>query len=96
MKTYVMSVARLRLGDFIKEKQEEMSDDNGQIRVRITDYGKPRSVPMISDMKALLQRLGAERPEGVPTDCVRLGGAARWQLSCLTGHSFGTTKKPET
>ena len=28
MKTDVMSVARLRLGDFIKEKQEEMGDDS--------------------------------------------------------------------
>jgi hypothetical protein len=28
MKTDVMTVARLRLGDFIKEKQEEMGDDS--------------------------------------------------------------------
>jgi len=44
--------------------------DNGQIRVRITKNGKPRSVPMISDMKALLHRLRVERPEAEPTDFV--------------------------
>jgi integrase len=43
---------------------------NSQIRVRITKTGKSRSVPMISEMKALLQRLEADRPELQPTDSV--------------------------
>ncbi len=40
--------------------------DNRQIRVRITKNGKPRSVPMIPDMKALLERLRAARPDEAP------------------------------
>ena len=33
---------------------------NGQIRVRVTKNGKPRSVPMIPEMKALLEKLKAK------------------------------------
>lgn len=44
--------------------------DNGQIRVRITKNGKPRSVPMIPDMKVLLERLRTEQPTAQPGDCV--------------------------
>ena len=44
--------------------------DKGQIRVRITKNGKPRSVPMISEMKALLERIKTERPEAQPGDPV--------------------------
>lgn len=44
--------------------------DNGQIRVRITKNGKPRSVPMIPDMRTLLQRIKSERPEAQPAEPV--------------------------
>jgi integrase len=44
--------------------------DNGQIRVRVTKNGKPRSVPMIPDMQALLQRIKSERPGTQPGDIV--------------------------
>jgi integrase len=44
--------------------------ENGQIRVRITKNGKPRSVPMIPEMKALLERIKAERPEAQAGDLV--------------------------
>jgi len=40
--------------------------ETGQVRVRITKNGQPRSVPMIPDMKALLQRIKAERPDEAP------------------------------
>jgi integrase len=43
---------------------------NGQVRVRITKNGKPRSVPMIPNMKALLERIKAERPAAQPGDMV--------------------------
>jgi integrase len=43
---------------------------NGQIRVRVTKNGKPRSVPMIPEMKVLLQRIKAERSEPQPADPV--------------------------
>jgi integrase len=43
---------------------------NGQIRVRITKNGKPRSVPTIPDMRTLLERLKAERPSAQPSDPV--------------------------
>jgi integrase len=35
---------------------------SGRIQVRVTKNGSPRSVPMIQDMKALLDRLKNERP----------------------------------
>lgn len=44
--------------------------DNGQIRVRITKNGKPRSVPMIPEMRALIERLKAERPGAQPGEFV--------------------------
>jgi integrase len=44
--------------------------DSGQIRVLITKNGKPRSVPMIPDMKAMLERLKTERPDAQPGDMV--------------------------
>lgn len=44
--------------------------ENGQIRVRVTKNGRPRSVPMISDMKALLDGFKSERPEARPGDTV--------------------------
>jgi integrase len=37
--------------------------NSGRIRVRVTKNGSPRSVPMIQDMKALLDRLKNERPD---------------------------------
>jgi integrase len=43
---------------------------NGQIRVRITKNGKPRSVPMIPEMKSLLERIQGERPEAQSGDMV--------------------------
>lgn len=43
---------------------------NGQIRVRVTKNGKPRSVPMIPDMRALLQAIKESRPEARPNDHV--------------------------
>ncbi len=43
---------------------------NGQIRVRITKNGKPRSVPMIPEMKSLLERIKCERPEAQPNDTI--------------------------
>jgi integrase len=44
--------------------------DRGQIRVRITKNGEPRIVPMIPEMKTLLERMKAERPETQPTDAL--------------------------
>lgn len=44
--------------------------DSGQIRVRVTKNGKPRSVPMIPDMKTLLRRLKREQPEAGAADPV--------------------------
>jgi integrase len=44
--------------------------ENGQIRVRITKNGKPRSVPMIPEMKALLERIKGGRPEAQPVEMV--------------------------
>jgi len=43
---------------------------NGQIRVRVTKNGKPRSVPMIPDMKMLVKRLITERPSAQPANNV--------------------------
>lgn len=43
---------------------------SNQIRVRITKNGKPRSVPMIPEMKSLLQHIRAARPEAQLTDRV--------------------------
>ena len=43
-----------------------------QIRVRVTKNGSPRSVPMIPDMKDLLWKLKANRPNIQPTDPVML------------------------
>jgi integrase len=48
----------------------DCDSDNGQIRVRVTKNGKPRSVPMIPEMKELLRRIKAERPEWQPGDAV--------------------------
>ena len=44
--------------------------ENGQIRVRITKNGTPRSVPMIPDMKALLENLKERHPQAQPGDLV--------------------------
>jgi integrase len=44
----------------------------GTIRVRITKNGKPRTVPMIPDMRQLLLRLKSECPQATPTDPVML------------------------
>jgi len=44
--------------------------ENGQIRVRMTKNGKPRSVPMIPEMKALLECIKAERLEAQPGETV--------------------------
>jgi integrase len=41
---------------------------NGLIRVRVTKNGKPRSVPMISEMKQLIEKL--TKPETKPEDSV--------------------------
>lgn len=49
---------------------EDVDFSGGQIRVRVTKNGKPRSVPMIPDMMALLQRIRALRPEAKPSDPV--------------------------
>jgi integrase len=44
--------------------------ESQQIRVRVTKNGKARSVPMITDMKPLLEKLRAERPEAEPGETV--------------------------
>ncbi len=44
--------------------------ESGRIRVLVTKNGKPRSVPMIEDMKALLGRLKAMQPEAQPSNRV--------------------------
>src|SRR5689334_1898498 len=46
--------------------------DKGQIRVRITKNGEPRTIPVIAEMKALLLRLRSECPELKPEDPVML------------------------
>jgi integrase len=43
---------------------------HGQIRVRITKNGSPRSVPMIPEMQAFLQRERAQRPNAQSADPV--------------------------
>ena len=51
---------------------EDIDFASGQIRVRVTKNGKPRSVPCIRDMMALLGGIRAERPDAKPSDPVML------------------------
>ncbi len=44
--------------------------ETGQMRVRVTKNGKPRTVPMIPDMKNLLLRLKSSRTEALPSEPV--------------------------
>jgi integrase len=47
---------------------QDVSFEAGTIRVRVTKNGKPRSVPMIGEMRELLARLKSERPEATAED----------------------------
>jgi integrase len=51
---------------------EDVDFASGQIRVRVTKNGRPRSVPCIPDMMALLGGIRAERPDAKPSDPVML------------------------
>jgi integrase len=44
--------------------------DKGQIRVLVTKNGEPRSVPMIPEMKSLLERIKADRLDVQDSDFV--------------------------
>jgi integrase len=65
----------LAYGGFRKAEAANITWDDcdferGSLHVRITKNSEPRTVPMIPEMKTLLERLRAERPEAQPTDAV--------------------------
>jgi integrase len=72
LKTTVMSVAKLKLADFVKERQAVSPDGEILGKMTKTKNGKPRSIPVIADMRALLSRLKSETPEAGPEDPVLL------------------------
>lgn len=71
--------------------------ERGQIRVIVTKNGKARSVPMIPEMKSLLLKLKAERPDAKPDDPVMLvrecqkamdGAAKKVGMKRITHHDL--------
>ena len=65
----------LAFGGFRKEEASNVAwadcdFDKGQIRVRVTKNGEIRHVPMIPEMRTLLERLRVEQPEAQPADAI--------------------------